>query len=382
MFVKQYLTFILCSSLFTLGFVATSATARDLSFAWAANQEQIDGYKLYYDTDTTGAPYEGTGAREGNSPVTISGQQHTLVTLHGLSDTATYHFTLTAFKGSDQSAYTTEITVPPKSSNHGEVTAHFAWAPNSESNLNGYKIHYGTAHGTYTNVIDVGNPAAAGDKEIHGNVGNLVEGTTYYFVCTAYDSQGNESDYSQEIKWTATGKSSTDSSAAATNSPSGSQDGAGTGTTSGTDSSATATTTPSGSKDGAGTGTNSGVSTGNTSSADTNPVAVITPTNTSKDSVQFQWMANKEQVDGYRIYYKTGSQGGPEYNGTGANEGDSPIDVGDVTSFSLSGLKADKWYYFTLTAYLGAEESAHSKEIVLWTGDTPAAPVIMKIKVK
>ncbi len=382
MFVKQYLTFILCSSLFALGCVATSATARDISFAWAANQEQIDGYKLYYDTDTTGAPYEGTGAQEGNSPVTISGQQHTQATLHDLSDTATYHFTLTAFKGSDQSTYTTEITVTPKSSNRGQVTAHFAWTPNSKSNLNGYKIHYGTAHGTYTEVIDAGNPAAEGDKKIHGHVGNLVEGTTYYFVCTAYDNQGNESNYSQEIKWTATGKSSTDSSAAASNTPSGSQDGTGTGTNSSADSSAAATNTPSGSKDGAGTGTNSGVATGNDGSADANPVKVTTPTNTSNNFVQFQWTANKEQVDGYRIYYKTGSQAGSEYNGTDVNEGDSPIDVGDVTSFSLSGLKADKRYYFTVTAYLGAEESAYSKEIVLWTGDTPAAPVIMKIKVK
>ena len=83
----------------------------------------------------------------------------------------------------------------------------FSWTPNTESNLDGYKIHYGTEQGTYTEVTDVGNPTIGDDNKVHGNVDNLTEGTTYYFVCTAYDDQGNESAYSQEIEWTATGQS-------------------------------------------------------------------------------------------------------------------------------------------------------------------------------
>ena len=660
--------------MFAAVFIATSAEARDISFSWEANQEQVDGYKLYYDTDTAGAPYEGTGAQEGDSPVTITGQQNTQATLHGLSDTATYHFTLTAYRGSEESAYSTEITVQPESGNNGEVTAHFAWTPNTESSLNGYKIHYGTASGSYTKIVDIGNPTPGDDNKIYGDVEHLTEGTTYYFACTAYDAQGNESGYSQEIEWTATGQSTANPPIADNGSVSTNENTTVTGTVtasndsglsityqvqqyvshgslelatgtgafsytpatnfSGTDSftftahddngtsdpatvtitvtavnsppqangasinvagnetfsgqlhgsdpegdtltfsrvstpskgsvtvnsSGSFTYTPNSNQDGtdsftfkvndgqldsspatvsiaitagnhqptvtggsiatskntsvsgqlhandpdndtltytivnngslgtasitnthtgafvytpnqnvlgtdsftfrvndgtvdSGNGTISvaitknnqppraylssfsgtvntilnGQLTGsdpdgdpltfilvsqpekgslaldpsgtftytpdqnaasgsdsftfkvNDGTTDSTPaIATINLSDTEK-SVQFQWAANKEQVDGYKLYYKTGTKGGPEYNGTGANEGDSPIDVGNTTSFNLSGLQADKRYYFAITAYKGNEESTYSKEIVLWTGDTPAAPVIINI---
>jgi hypothetical protein len=66
------------------------------------------------------------------------------------------------------------------------------WEPNSESDLAGYKIHYGTAGGEYTNVVDVGNVTDC-------TIGSLEEGLTYYFAATAYDSFGNESAYNEEI---------------------------------------------------------------------------------------------------------------------------------------------------------------------------------------
>ena len=371
MFVKKYLTLILCYSLLAAVFIATSAEARDISFAWAANQEQVDGYKLYYDTDTAGTPYEGTGAQEGDSPVTITGQQSTQATLHDLSNTTTYHFTLTAFRGSEESAYSTEIIVQPESSNNGEVTAHFVWTPNTESTLDGYKIHYGTASGTYTKVADIGNPTLGADNKIHGDIEHLAEGTTYYFVCTAYDTQGNESGYSQEITWTATGQSTANPPVADNGSVSTNEN----TTVTGTDSS---TVTPHDDN-----GTSDQVTVNNSPKTDGSPASIpaTTTPNLSEagKSVQFQWAANQEQIDGYKLYYKTGTEGGPEYNGTGANEGNSPIDVGNTTSFNLSGLQADKRYYFAITAYKGNEESTYSKEIVLWTGDTPAAPIIMNI---
>jgi hypothetical protein len=85
--------------------------------------------------------------------------------------------------------------------------------------------------------------------------------------------------------------------------------------------------------------------------------------------VTFSWTKNQEQVDGYRIYYKVDTQGGPEYNGTGTSGGDSPIDVGDVASYTLSGLQENVQYYFAITAYAGTSESSYSDEIVVWTGD-------------
>jgi hypothetical protein len=70
------------------------------------------------------------------------------------------------------------------------------WDPNTESTLKGYKIYYGpTSGGSYTSSVDVGNKATC-------TVSNLDSSKTYYFVATAYDASGNESGYSNEVKYT------------------------------------------------------------------------------------------------------------------------------------------------------------------------------------
>jgi hypothetical protein len=70
-----------------------------------------------------------------------------------------------------------------------------AWNANSESDLDGYILFYGTASGNYTNSVDVGN------KTQHTLTG-LIEGTTYYFAAKAYDTSNNRSDFSQELVYT------------------------------------------------------------------------------------------------------------------------------------------------------------------------------------
>ncbi len=60
------------------------------------------------------------------------------------------------------------------------------------TDLAGYKIYYGTTSGNYTNNIDVGNVTTY-------KVVDLTEGLTYFFVVSAYDTLGNESDYSNEV---------------------------------------------------------------------------------------------------------------------------------------------------------------------------------------
>lgn len=67
-------------------------------------------------------------------------------------------------------------------------------------------------------------------------------------------------------------------------------------------------------------------------------------------------------VDGYKVYYKAGSSG-PPYDGTGAAEGDSPIDVGWLSEFTLRNLSDDEDYYFALTAYNEYGESGYSPEV-------------------
>ncbi|MCK5616583.1 hypothetical protein KAR91_82745 [Candidatus Pacearchaeota archaeon] len=78
--------------------------------------------------------------------------------------------------------------------------SHFSWLPNQETNLAGYKIYYGTVSAQYNQVVDVGNPDVI-NGVVQATVSGLADSTTYYFVATAYDSDGFESDYSQEVVW-------------------------------------------------------------------------------------------------------------------------------------------------------------------------------------
>lgn len=73
-------------------------------------------------------------------------------------------------------------------------SATLTWNPNGESDLAGYKVYRATASGGY------GAPIAT----LQGNVTSftatgLQNGTTYFFVITAYDNAGNESGWSNEV---------------------------------------------------------------------------------------------------------------------------------------------------------------------------------------
>jgi hypothetical protein len=70
-----------------------------------------------------------------------------------------------------------------------------SWQPNSEPDLSGYKLYYGTTSRNYIFVRDVGDSTQV-------QVSGLTPGITYYFALTAYDINGNESGYSQEIPFT------------------------------------------------------------------------------------------------------------------------------------------------------------------------------------
>jgi fibronectin type 3 domain-containing protein len=75
-------------------------------------------------------------------------------------------------------------------------TATLSWDA-SEPDLKGYKIYLATASGEYgapiaTVPIDITNYTVTG----------LETGTTYFFVVTAYDSNGTESSFSNEVSKT------------------------------------------------------------------------------------------------------------------------------------------------------------------------------------
>jgi hypothetical protein len=69
-----------------------------------------------------------------------------------------------------------------------------AWDANTEADLAGYKIHYGTASGSYTTSVDV-------HKVTTSSIVSLTAGQTYYFAVTAYNAANNESGYSNQVSY-------------------------------------------------------------------------------------------------------------------------------------------------------------------------------------
>lgn len=67
-----------------------------------------------------------------------------------------------------------------------------AWDPNTEPDLAGYRVYYGTESREYADSIDVGNITTY-------QLDNLLDGVTYFIAVTAYDTSGNESDLSHEV---------------------------------------------------------------------------------------------------------------------------------------------------------------------------------------
>ena len=82
------------------------------------------------------------------------------------------------------------LLVLPKVGLAAEIT--LAWDANSESDVAGYKVYYGTASGKYTHSVDVGNVT---QTTLH------VSKKKYCIALTAYDTYGNESDFSNEVSW-------------------------------------------------------------------------------------------------------------------------------------------------------------------------------------
>jgi hypothetical protein len=92
------------------------------------------------------------------------------------------------------------------------------------------------------------------------------------------------------------------------------------------------------------------------------PSQVIATAGNAEVTIDWQEVVEKD-VKGYLIYY--GRSPGI-YTATDSAEGDSPIDVGDQTSFTLTGLENGKLYYFAVVSYdsaTPAHQSRFSEEV-------------------
>ncbi|MEO5755027.1 MAG: fibronectin type III domain-containing protein [Chthoniobacterales bacterium] len=74
----------------------------------------------------------------------------------------------------------------------GSVTV--SWTANTETNIGGYRLRYGTVSDPYSSVVDVPSTSAT--------IKSLKRGVTYTFAATAFNTSGAESEYSIPVSIT------------------------------------------------------------------------------------------------------------------------------------------------------------------------------------
>jgi hypothetical protein len=99
-----------------------------------------------------------------------------------------------------QTAPSTTTSQTPQSTSTSQTpqsttSVTLAWNPNTDPDLAGYKIYESTSSGTYGAAIATVPPSTTSFA-----VTGLQRGVTYYFVITAYDTSGNESARSAEVR--------------------------------------------------------------------------------------------------------------------------------------------------------------------------------------
>ena len=69
-----------------------------------------------------------------------------------------------------------------------------AWDASPDASVVGYKVYFGVGSGAYTNSVTVTNGLTC-------TITNLTVGVTYFFAATAYEINGIESDFSNEVSY-------------------------------------------------------------------------------------------------------------------------------------------------------------------------------------
>lgn len=72
-----------------------------------------------------------------------------------------------------------------------------AWNPSPSGGVSGYRVYLGVSSGDYADSTDVGNTTSI-------TIPDLAAGVSYFFAITAYDQDGQESGFSNEVVFTPT----------------------------------------------------------------------------------------------------------------------------------------------------------------------------------
>ncbi len=102
---------------------------------------------------------------------------------------------------------------------------------------------------------------------------------------------------------------------------------------------------------------------------------LITEIERDQQSLELSFIAGG--ASGYKVYYDTDPN--PPYNGTGADQGNSPIDVGSSMNITLTGLSSTSAYYFAVKAYNNTGESVYSSEVSVLPADLVLQNITVEI---
>ncbi|MGA1825952.1 MAG: choice-of-anchor U domain-containing protein [bacterium] len=119
---KKHLFVLLKISVVALSIVCTvlksNVYSSQVTLAWDKNSEpDIVAYKIYYKTDFSGEPYEGTGAEEGDSPITVLlsslvDPNNPTYSLTNLNNDLDYFFAVTAIDlTNNESDFSNEVSL-------------------------------------------------------------------------------------------------------------------------------------------------------------------------------------------------------------------------------------------------------------------------------
>ena len=156
------------------GFAAVAASSSLVNLSWSASTDNVGvtGYIVTRNGVQIATPTATTFADSGRTPAT------------------SYAYTVAArdAAGNRSTAASASVTTPAAVTK----TVDLSWDPVTAPNLSGYRIYYGTASRTYTQMLSAGNTTIF-------PVSGLLSGTRYFFAVTAIDSLGNESGPSNEV---------------------------------------------------------------------------------------------------------------------------------------------------------------------------------------
>ena len=131
--------------------ITSQTFAKDVSLVWDRNSEEnVIGYKVYYQAGSASLPFGGQDAAEGPSPIDVG--NNLTATLSGLKDGEIYYFAVTAYNAAGESPYSShvasdwipELFYPQISDSVRPDEVVFSWSSAPEDTQVSYSLIFGT----------------------------------------------------------------------------------------------------------------------------------------------------------------------------------------------------------------------------------------------